>query len=930
MGESIVMQLVSRVLDSGCTPEDACRDSPGLLAEVREQLRRIDSIDLEVDRLFPSTESDLPNEATSSHSADVLPHVPGHEVLSVLGHGGMGVVYKARHLKLNRTVAVKMLLGGAHTDRAGLKRLLREAEAVAALRHPNIVQVYEVGEHEGLPYFTMELVEGGSLREKLQANVLDARESASLVSTLAEAMEVAHASGIVHRDLKPANVLLTSEGVPKIADFGLARRIEGESSLTVTDARLGTPSYMAPEQAQGGSHTVGPAADVYALGAILYATLTGRPPFPSEGGVVTLLQVIQAEPVRPSLLNPRVPRDLETICLKCLSKDPTRRYVTASALALDLQRFLRGEPIFARPVGRFERARKWMRRRPAHATIAAGTVLAVVSLVGAGVWLGIKRAAIERAATEDLLDVDRAAAVANWSEARTALERARARLADGGSAELLARVEQGARELALVETFQAIRMRRSGVPYETRDRADNSEADSAYEEAFRELGLVDVPARPREVAAQIRTSRIRAALVSALDTWATCVTGDDARRDALLEVVRLADPDPTGWRDRVRDPANWKDKQALVELASAAPVSKESVMLLLLLAEHVTVAGADEVPFLEKIQQQYPGDYWSNFTLGLRLSEHAPEPASRYFQAALAVQPDSYNARHGLGFSLFMSGLLEEASAELRHAIAIDARASAHESLGEMLSAMRKTDDAIASFRESLRLDPSRTQTRGTLAKALITCGRFDEARTEAASFLEDHPAGDPGRSTAEAFLHHCELLCELDADLTAVLDRTRAPRDGAECLAFADVFRARQDHGTAADYFADAFARGVGTPVNDRNWRTLDAARCAALAGTNEDGAADVAEDAKRARWRALALAWHRLDLGGLDGMLRDDLPGFRRFVLLRLVLWKTDPAFVGVHDGMRLEQLPEEERVQWRKNWSAATALERRAKSR
>ena len=200
--------------------------------------------------------------------------MPGHEVLSVLGHGGMGVVYEARHLRLNRTVAVKMLLGGAHTDAAGSKRLLREAEAVAALSHPNIVQVHEVGDHDGLPYFTMELVEGGSLREKLE-RPLDPREAASLVSTLAEAMEVAHASGIVHRDLKPANVLLTPDGVPKIADFGLARRIEGESSLTLTDARLGTPSYMAPEQVLGGSREIGPAADVYALGAILYAGADG-------------------------------------------------------------------------------------------------------------------------------------------------------------------------------------------------------------------------------------------------------------------------------------------------------------------------------------------------------------------------------------------------------------------------------------------------------------------------------------------------------------------------------------------------------------------------------------------------------------------------------------------------------------------------------
>src|SRR5688572_30447808 len=182
------MQLVSKVLDSGCTPEEACRDAPELLGEVREQLRRIRSIDMQVDGLFPDSDSALLDEERHAHPPEVLPHVPGHEVLSVLGHGGMGVVYEARHLRLNRIVAVKMLLLGAHTDPVGLKRLLREAEAVAALRHPNIVQVHEVGEHDGLPYFTMELVEGGSLRDKIAENPLDAREAASLVATLAEAM----------------------------------------------------------------------------------------------------------------------------------------------------------------------------------------------------------------------------------------------------------------------------------------------------------------------------------------------------------------------------------------------------------------------------------------------------------------------------------------------------------------------------------------------------------------------------------------------------------------------------------------------------------------------------------------------------------------------------------------------------------------------
>jgi WD40 repeat protein/serine/threonine protein kinase len=370
---------------------------------------------------IPATTPDsTPNDSPSGISVEL----PGYEILGVLGRGGMGVVYKARQRYLDRTVALKMVLSGGHASQKELRRFCTEAQAIARLQHRNIVQIYEVGEHQGLPYFSLEYCAGGSLAGHLDGTPLPPKQAAELVELLSRAMHVAHLAGIVHRDLKPANILLASPTgdsaenaerktatadstkpsvsqpsrpapaatprtvlagspalvgwVPKITDFGLAKKLDDEAGPTVSGAIMGTPSYMAPEQASGRIHDICPATDVYALGAILYELVTGRPPFKGTTMFATLEQVRNLEPVAPGQLLPSLAGDLETVCLKCLNKEAARRYETAEELADDLHRFIANEAIRARPTPLWERAWKWAKRRPALAGLSAALLAVTV------------------------------------------------------------------------------------------------------------------------------------------------------------------------------------------------------------------------------------------------------------------------------------------------------------------------------------------------------------------------------------------------------------------------------------------------------------------------------------------------------------------------------------------------------------------------
>ncbi len=488
--------------------------------------------------------------------------VPGYDILGELGRGGMGVVYKARHCRLQRLVALKMVLAGAHVGAVGLARFRAEAEAVAKLAHTNIVQIYETGEHEGRPFFSLEFVEGGSLDQRIAEGSVPPRAAARLVETLARTMEVAHERGIVHRDLKPANILLAKisnlsslvgnrdvdsfslpgnhwsrSTIPKIADFGLAKRVDEDSSQTQSGAILGTPSYMAPEQAGGKNREIGPAADIYALGAILYELLVGRPPFKAGNPIDTIRQVIEQEPVPPRQLEPRIPHDLETICLKCLEKDPARRFARSADLAEDLRRFVVGDPILARPTPAWERAWKWGKRRPALVALMAVSTMAVLSMVLFVVWHNVSlrtrldiALAHERAARqreEDAIEERRlslvqqearklydsariATAASDWTNARVQLEKALTTIGDEPrletlkepARELLQRVEHelGVEEdrkgsQARLQKFVKLRDEAQflGTLYTGMDLAANLEA--ARKSAQQALGVYGLPGK---------------------------------------------------------------------------------------------------------------------------------------------------------------------------------------------------------------------------------------------------------------------------------------------------------------------------------------------------------------------------------------------------------------------------------------------------
>jgi tetratricopeptide (TPR) repeat protein/predicted Ser/Thr protein kinase len=662
-----------------------------------------------------------PGPKTPANDVD-LPQVPGYELIEELGRGGMGVVYLARQRSLGRLVALKMILAGLHADSTARQRFRTEAEALARMQHPNVVQIHEVGEHDGKPFLSLEHVEGGSLLRKAAGTPQPDREAARVVETIARAVDSLHRRGVLHRDLKPSNVLLTADGTPKVTDFGLAKILEADGP-TRTEAFLGTPSYAAPEQAAGDSRKVKEPADVYSLGAILYELLTGRPPFQGPTPLSILEQVRTQEPAPPRRLRSTVSADLETVCLKCLEKQPHRRYASAGALADDLSHFLDGQPVHARPLGAGRRLWRAVRRRPA---------LAAWALVAAAlVCLALTAWAYFRAA-------DRLA---------------------GHRAEEKYRQFAQRRDEALVYGLLAPD---EGVAFLGGEPADNlKKAESAAREALALAG-VDVesgasidPAFPgprkEEAAADCYALLLLLAGIRAQEPAPQGVAAEERRREALRILDRARQ---LGFRTRAYHARRahlleqlGEKEEARKDSERAASVPPQGALDHFLAGEELYRRGdyQQAASSFDRALGRQPGHFWARFFLAVcHLKARHWEAAKAGLNACLSQQPDFVWAYLFRSFANQRLGALAEAEADFQEAFRLEPTEDARYALlltrGILHFEQSELRRAEADFRSAMALKPGQYNAYLSLAQVHLARGEFEAAAELVTTALRFRP----------------------------------------------------------------------------------------------------------------------------------------------------------------------------------------------
>jgi tetratricopeptide (TPR) repeat protein len=850
--------------------------------------------------------------------------------------GGLGQVSVARDEELHREVALKEIQDRYADDAGSRARFLLEAEITGGLEHPGVVPVYGLGcTPDGRPYYAMRFIRGDSLKEaierlhKAESKDRDPGEQAVAFRGLlgrfvdvCNAVAYAHSRGILHRDLKPGNVMLGKYGETLVVDWGLAKPLgqteansESEEaplvpssadscSATQAGQAVGTPAFMSPEQATGRLDLLGPASDIYGLGAALYALLTGRPPIEAREQGEVLRKVQQGDWPAPRQMKQEVPKALEAICLKAMALKPEDRYCSALELAGDIEHWLADEPVRAYAEPLRVRAGRWGRRHQTLVTAGAAAILVVILLGGAGAWwLDRQRTQLRQAVEADLAEVVLLQEQARWAEARTSLGRADARLGSDGPEDLHRRLEQMGRDLDLVARLDSIRLESSMSV--TGRGFDFKGADRRYAAEFAEAGLGAVGDDPQVVADRVRDSAVRAALVAALDDWAMSAEGQPSRWEWLLEVARQADPDP--WRDHLRSPRAWQDPAVLKQLASDEKATEQAPRLIAALAGRLQIEGEDATGLLRKAQALHPDDFWLNHQLGMALALRDPREAVGYYRAALALRPGNVVVLTSLGTVLAGQGRLEEAKAEFRKALQSDARFSfARVSLGDALVRQGRLQEAEAEYREASAIDPKSVLPHAELGQLLAQQGRLSEAEAECHRAVEVDPEFDLARLNLAAILEQRGRLEEAKKQYQFII--TRSPNWAPAHNQLGQVLMHQGKWQEAEAEFRRSIAlleRGGEALRNTATARFQrdPADKSDALAHSNlgsllqEQGRLEEAEAEFR---KAIKIhpndAFSRNGLGtvlGIQGRLEEAKPEFLKAIEL-------DPKFAGAHNNL------------------------------
>jgi eukaryotic-like serine/threonine-protein kinase len=717
--------------------------------------------------LFSPNEGAFPTVPPAGAGKPTSPGQRFH-VLRPHARGGVGEVFVAYDEELHREVALKQV----PQDHAGHQeirsRFLLEAEITGSLEHPGVVPVYGLGRHrDGRPFYAMRFIRGRSLRQAIDSfhqaesprrdpgeRTLALRELLGRFVDVCNTIAYAHSRGVLHRDLKPANIMLGKYGETLVVDWGLAKvgepreedRVAKQdsaverppavvavhSSATRVGATLGTPAFMSPEQARGQAAAVGPASDIYSLGATLYMLLTGHPPFEGTEVLVVLQHVVRGDFPPPRQVNKNVPPPLDAICRKAMALQPEDRYGSALELAADVRRWLADEPVSAYREPRLARCGRWMRQ---HKTVVAAATAALFAavLLGSAAAVLLERQRVERQAERDrqearhrrgveaaMYEMSRLQQQARWAEARVALDQAESQLREGGTQDLQERVEQARRDLELVVRLDAIRLKRATL---VDGRLDKAMSEQDYTTAFAGVGVVAGRTSEEEAAARVRSSAIHEQLVASLDDWAVS-TPNPALQTWLLGVARRADPDD--WRDRFRDPNVHSDRSGLRGLANellrdeAKKLKEQSPQLLAALGKALIWAKSDAVPLLTEAQERYPNDFWLNVYLGNALVQARKwGEAASYYRAALAVRPNTAAVYNNLGGALH-KGRVGGAIRAYQQALDLDPNAApTWNNFGLALADEGRMEKAIAAFRKVIRLDPNYAQAHYNLGIAL-------------------------------------------------------------------------------------------------------------------------------------------------------------------------------------------------------------------